>query len=312
MRNFSAVMASSLRNLESYGNLRFTARQLYYEVCRNLKQPKGFDLPVSAAVFGAGTLPVLGFAAKRKFAIATGVLAVNALVAGGLLWLRSTPHALAPPISWFKFREKFENFQRPPGLIENKNEKFVFSHPKDLGFYGLPRLLICQSAEIAAMLRENQFHLESSCGILSLAEAAPLPEIFKQMLNRAANPRMFFLHDASFEAYSLLPHLRENLDLPELIQLTILGLRPIHVQRLHLFAMRNPAIENAGLEAITFLSDDEKQWLRQGFCAEVAAVQPVRLLRVLRRLILGLPTRPSFWRFNLPPRESGFMSENYG
>lgn len=372
MRNIRRAFDVSVNNLAAEGNLRYTARQLYYEVCRTIRQPRGFDLPTAAALFGALSLPTAaGFAAQKKFKTTTGVLLAAATAASSFVWLRNSPHTLAPPIDFGEFIEVLENSEKPANLIETgsrlddifqrreaetqrsttnreqsfnsftnskisasrrlgveksvseqafqtfdtncQNEIRADDFPPDLRLYGLPRLLVCESAEIAEMLRANQFHMESSCAVLSLPEDAPLPEIYREMLARTGSGRIFFLHDADFAAYTQILNLRERLALPAAAKLTILGLRPVHAERLHLFAGRKNSFSKSDLESVKFLSEIEKQWLAAGFCAEVATVPPARLLRVLRRLILGLPARSNFWQTPLlPAREAGFMSENYG
>ncbi len=313
MKKISAALDLSLKNLAAYGSLRFTPRQLYYETCRRLKKPKGLNWRAATAVLAAGSLPAVGLA-SRKTNLSVAILAANALAGGGLLWLRKTPHTLAPPISFKDFENALENYlqnhQRPVGLLAKINDEqpSINYSPIDLPWYGLPRLLVCQSGEIAQMLRANSFHLEASCAVLSLKEASPLHNIFREMMLRAGQSRVFFLHDASFAAFSILPDLRERLEIPESASsLQILGLRPAHAERLHLFIQQGESVGRENLETLSFLSDVEKCWLANGLRAEVAAVNPVRLLRVLRRLVSGASAAQNSLKFSLPPRELGFM-----
>lgn len=309
LNQIGSALRRSFANLSRFGSLRFTREQLYYEVCRTLRPPQGLDLKTAAAVFAAGSLPVLALAGKQKKAL--GFVAANAALAGGLAWLRKSPHTLETPVSFAAFEKALEIYLKnnpPGGLLGGEKREFEFEQPTDLPLYGLPRVLVCQSAEIAEMLRANYFHMESSCAVLSLAEAAPLSDVYQKMMKAAEGARVFFLHDASLEAYAQIPFLREQLNLPDAMRLTILGLRPSHAQRMHLFAERAARNLNADLAAISFLLEDEKRWLEAGWLAKVAAVSPVRILRVLRRLVLGLPAPTRFWQISLPARESGFMS----
>ncbi|MEP6924961.1 MAG: hypothetical protein ABI954_10895 [Pyrinomonadaceae bacterium] len=313
MRDVSSAIDLSLENLTTFGNLHFTPRQLYYEVCRTMKQPKGLNALPAAAVFAAAALPALGLA-TRKTKTAVALFAANALVTGGLVWLRRAQQMRTPPMPFNSFASALANYwrhrQRPFGLLGGGFDQnaALNSYPLDLALYGLPRLLVCQSAEIAQMLLANNFHLEASCAVVHLGQTAPLSEIFREMLAYAPQACVYFLHDASLTAYSQLLDLRERLDLPANVRLQILGLRPVHAERLHLFAQQGEFVPNVPIERLTFLSDDEKLWLAAGGRAEVAAVNPVRLMRVLRRLVLGLPTTQSTWKLSLPPRELGFMS----
>lgn len=319
MLQISAALRLSFKKLAAYGNLHFTRRQLYYEVCRTIRQPKGVELKTAAAVFATSCLPSLGLMLRRRRGLAAGLFAASAVFTSGLVWLRSSAHTLAPPISFDDFENALDDYlqhqPRPIGLLDEKtNSEDVLpdSYPIDLPRYGLHSLLICESSQVAQMLRRNNFHLEASCAILDAAEnaaenAAPLNEIYRQMLACAAEPRVYFLHDAGLAGFSRAANLRERLALPRKARLQILGLRPAHAERLHLFVEQNDLIEPKTLGTLGFLSEDDKRWLAAGQRAEVAAVHPVRLLRVLRRLILGLPVPQNAWKISLPPRDLGFM-----
>lgn len=312
MPNFERLLKHSLKNFSTYGNFYYTQRQLYYELCRVARPPRGFDWRTAAAVFGLGLLPALGLR-KQSRALTTGLIGANAILTGGLTWLRYSPHTLPPPFTFAEF-DDWLNKQRefPSGLLHiDKINVKPFGYEPDLTLYGLPRLLVCQSDETAAMLRANYFNMEASCAVLSLREAAPLSENYQKMLELAPSPKVFYIHDASLEGYSFVPTLRERLELPENAVISLLGLRPDHAARLHLFVQRNQSQFDFNLDAISYLSEDEKRWLREGWTAELSSVHPVRLLRVLRRLVLQIPAPPSIWKLRLPPRSLGFMSSNY-
>jgi hypothetical protein len=83
-------------------------------------------------------------------------------------------------------------------------------------------------------------------------------------------------------------------------------LRPVHARRLHLFANKNVPRKFDFFD-IDFLDESEKNWLLRGNSAEVASVSPVRLMRVLRRLILEMEIPPSEWQIRLPRKQLGFI-----
>lgn len=313
MRNFERALQISLANLHSAGKLFFTPRQLFYEFCRAQSAPPGLEPKTAAALFGLSMVPALLFGRDKPKRLFT-LLATSAAAFGTLSVFRQIPYSLSPPASRSEFEDSLSTVRRRhkiEGLLETSEKAdFVESVPVDLTLYGLPKLLICQGDEIAQMLRANQFHLETPCAVLSLREARPLGETFQKMLSRAENPQVYFLHDASSRAFSLIPNLRQLLSLKREIPLRPLGLRPLHAKRLHLFAEKtqNNAEETLNFQEINYLTEIEKRWLENGFTAEVAAVPPVRLLRVLRRIILGFePAASSAWQFFLPPRNFGFM-----
>lgn len=265
----------------------------------------GIEAKTAASLFGLGAVPTM-FLPKHKFKL----ILTGSLILGGLAFLRNTPHTLSAPISFADFEYLLADYLQTneiEGLLKIEEKlNFVNKLPADLTLFGLPKVLICETDEIAQMLRANQFHLQTPCAVLSVNEAKPLNKNVKKMLANAEEPQVYFLHNASLEAFSILRNLRETLDLSAEIPLRSLGLRPIHAKRLHLFAQKNVSRE-FDVSTFEYLDESEKKWLLRGNSAEVSAISPVRLLRVLRRLILGLEIPPSEWQISLPKKSLGFM-----
>jgi hypothetical protein len=119
------------------GGLRFTERQLYYQVCRvllpahRLPRRPSFTLapPVSYPAFQA---------ALRRHGAVSGLLTI--------VPARSGPAGRHTP---------------EPDLFD----------------YGLPRLLVCESDAIAQMLRANGVPMESACPVLSATELPLDPRV---------------------------------------------------------------------------------------------------------------------------------------
>jgi hypothetical protein len=307
MQRFEQSLQISLDHLQSFGRLFFTPKQLYYEFCRQGRSIVGLEPKTAAALFGLSAIPVL-FAPKHKLSLLTA----SAAIFGALAFSRNIPRTLTPPVAWDLFETNLTNYLQKNeirGLLKIE-EKVVFSnkYPNDLTLYGLPRLLICESIEIAQMLRANQFHLQTPCAVLSLNEANPLKDSFQKMLGNAENPHVFFLHDANFKSSSLIPNLRQILQLKEEIPLRSIGLKPVHARRLHLFAKRDKTlVTDFDFSILNHLDESEINWFKNGFTSEVSAVSPIRLLRVLRRVILGLEVPASDWQIKLPPKKLGFI-----
>lgn len=310
MKRFERKLEIGLANLRSFGKLSFTPKQLFYEFCRVNTSPIGFEMKTAATVFGLGAIPSI-FIVKGKPKNTIGFLTATAAVFGTLALFRTIPHTLKPPISWNEFENLLsvylQNIEIKELLKIEKEVVFLNKFPSDLMLFGLPRILICESDEIAQMLRANDFHLETPCAVLSLREATPLNNAFQKMLSRAETPEVFFLHDASLQAFSVIPNLRQTLELNEEIPLRSIGLRPVHARRLHLFARKSQNNQKVNFEDFAYLTDSEKRWLERGFTAEVSAILPARLQRVLRRIILGLEIPPGNWQIALPPKNLGFM-----
>lgn len=226
----------------------FTARQLYYEVCRGLR-------PVALADAPPGTVET--------------------------------------EIAWGDFAAALSDHEggAPAGLLapENAPTLPLTDREPDLTHYGLGKLLICRDPEIARMLRANFFHMEVGCAVLALAEPAPVPPPFAGMLELARRASVFALHDASVGGMRWAQRLRRVADFGLGVRFRAIGLRPVHAQRLHLTAQRGAPPPPHKISPT--LAPDERAWLAAGWSAEVAAVHPARLLRALRRIVLGhLPT----------------------
>jgi hypothetical protein len=311
MRNLEKYLRFAAANLNSYEQIYFTPKQLFYEFCRARFSPLGLELKTGAALFGLSAIPAAIFV-KNNPKKGLSVLATSAAVIGILTAFKQVPHTLRIPFQWRDFEDCLSDYSQNTtieGLLQLK-QKIDFKDyiPEDLTLYALPKLLICESDEIAQMLRANQFHLQTPCAVLSLCEASPLGENYQKMLGNAEEPKVFFLHDASLESFSILSDLRETIDLNNEIPLQPIGLRPVHAKRLHLFASKkNISLQNFNLSNFNYLTDTEKRWLNDGNTVEVSAISPVRLLRVLRRIISGFETPPNSFQNILPQKDLGFI-----
>lgn len=189
------------------GRIRFTERQLYFELCR--------------------TLQPLCRAPRR---------------------LRFTVPA---PVGYERFRAALARVGEAPGLLAGPRGPAPEPPPEVFG-YGLPRVLVCQSRDIADMLLANGLHMESVCPVFAVGDL-PLDERLRAALEAGAG-RVHVLHDeADGGTVDAVAAWARN------IPVTPLGLRPVHAAALHL--------------------------PRVGATAEVAAVNPARLLRTVHRLV---------------------------
>ncbi|GIJ44493.1 hypothetical protein Val02_13790 [Virgisporangium aliadipatigenens] len=220
------------------GGLRFTARQLYYELNRS-RQP----------LYRIGRRP--------RF-------------------------TLPPAVSENAFAAALARFGPPPGVVSPAPARSSTApEPVDLYDYGLPRLLVCQDAEIAAMLRANELHMESACPVYALDDL-PLDPRLGTALERG-DGTVFVLHDASLAGLAAVAAAREAF--PEATPVEPLGLRPAHAAALHLTRRRGEG-GIPGAQARLW-APWERDWLARGNTAEVAAVPPARLLRTVHRLVRG-------------------------
>lgn len=288
------ALAQCVARLSDQG-VSYTRRQLYYEVCRTLVQPTQMYRAASeiTAVVGAS----LALAVRRSRPLWAGIVGAAALGTVASL-VRRLPFTLTPPLSEGAFAEVLATYRmrhgEPAGLLaDDPPPPPIFNHREpDLYDYGIPYALVCQDDAIARMLRANAMHMEMGCVILALAEASPLPDRVLSMLMLTPAPRVLLLHDASPEGLRFASSAHRLLDLPQNIQVQALGLRPRHALRQHLFAIRRASLTD---EASVTLGLVERRWLRAGHITEVAALNPVTLLRALRRTIHTERRHPSWF-----------------
>ena len=176
-----------------------------------------------------------------------------------------------------------------------------------LGAAGLPRTLLVPDEPLAGLLRAHDLHLDAGAPVLAVPRE-PLPDWLLAGIERAGDgARVLVLHDCSAASLATLPGLGERLALPERARLVPVGLWPAHARRLSLPVLRSerPGPELMSRVAACRLGRRDLEWLSAGNAVEAAAVPPARLLRALRRLLLGAAAAPR--RAWLPSRRPGFV-----
>ncbi|MFC5661609.1 hypothetical protein ACFP3U_01285 [Kitasatospora misakiensis] len=257
------------------GGLRYTERQLYYELCRVLQ-------PLHAGP-------------------------------------RRIPYTLAPPVRYERFAAALAaRREELPGLLPPPAPRPAGPRPAaagehDLYDYGVPRLLVCQSREITAMLIANDLHLEAACPVLA-ADELPLDERLVASLERAGGAVVHVLHDASPSGLACFERVRARYGPagagPAGVRVRSMGLVPRHAGTLHLTSGRGPHGHRGPLPA--GLRPEERAWLGSGRTVELAAVAPARLLHTVIRQVRGGgtagPRRTPLHRRVRTVRGSGFLS----
>ncbi|MFD5917004.1 hypothetical protein ACFVYP_04410 [Kitasatospora sp. NPDC058201] len=259
------------------GGLRYTERQLYYELCRVLQ-------PLHAGP-------------------------------------RRIPYTLAPPVRYGRFAAALATRRDElPGLLPPLDPTAAVTPGTrtaaegDLYDYGLPRLLVCQSPAIAAMLVANDLHLEAACPIVA-ADGLPLDPRLTAALERAGDAVVHVLHDASPAGLACFERVRAEygsggaVDGPAGVRVRSMGLVPRHATALHLTTGRGPHAYRGLLPA--GLRPEERAWLGGGRTVELAAVGPARLLHTVIRQVRGGATGPRRTPLRSrvrTAREAGFLS----
>ncbi|MFF2957278.1 hypothetical protein ACFVVU_38830 [Kitasatospora sp. NPDC057965] len=275
------------------GGLRYTERQLYYELCRVLQ-------PLHA---GPRRIPYT-LAPPVRYARFAAALAARHDELPGLLPAPPAPRPVGPGAVG-------------PGAAD--------AAEPDLYDYGLPRLLVCQSREITAMLLANDLHLEAACPIVAAGDL-PLDERLVAALERAGGAVVHVLHDASPSGLACFEEVRAayrpepepaagptagpTADPAPGVRVRSMGLVPRHAATLHLTSGRGPHGYRGPLPA--GLRPEERAWLGSGRTIELAAVAPARLLHTVIRQVRGGgtagPRRTPLRRRVRTARGSGFLS----
>ncbi|MFC9652174.1 hypothetical protein [Streptomyces sp. NPDC056937] len=284
-RLLDRALATAVARAGAPGRIRFTERQLYYELCRVLRPSHAVPrrLPLTPA-------PPVRYErfeeALRRHGAVPGLLApVPAPV--------SAPAPIPVPASADAPRDPSDPSD-PSGPSE-----------PDLYDYGLPRLLVCQSRQVARMLLANDVHLEAACPVFA-ADDLPLDPRLVTGLGRVDGATVHVLHDASVDGIALAARVR---DAVPGVRVSSMGLVPRHATALHLISPRGPAPGSGPPALPAALEPRERDWLAEGRYAEVESVAPARLLRTVLRLVRG-PRTPghSVWTGLRELRTAGFMT----
>jgi hypothetical protein len=288
--------------------IRFTERQLYYELCRLLIPAP--PLPRRVAF----TVP-----APLSFATFRTALARHSEIPGLL-----TP---APPRT------------APPGAHTSE---------PDLFDYGLPRLLICESHTVAHMLRANGLPMESATPVLSAAELPLHPGVTAMLARGSGDVHVLHEASAAGLAFpARLPELAGIPAGLRVVPLGLrprqaMGLHLFHIDGPAVDSGRpvdessasdspGPVLDGPALdgpapalggrgsvapgpdhpdnEPVPGLLDEREQaWLRRGRIVELDAVHPAVLLRSVHRLVRGVRTPPPPLVELRHARRSGFLT----
>lgn len=221
-RVLDRLLRGAIERAAAPNGVRFTERQLYFELCRGVVP--AHRLPRRPAFTVPAFVPDLLFrAALDRYGTIPGLL------------------ESARPL--------------PRGVGRNTTEPDLFD-------YGLPRLLVCESIQVAAMLRANGVPMESACPVVS-ADDLPLDPGIAAMLDRAGGATVYVLHDASEEGLGRPARLPTLTDIPDGVRVAAIGLIPSQAAPLHLPHALGRAVE-------------------------VESVNPAVLLRTVHRLVRGI------------------------
>ncbi|MGW6741090.1 hypothetical protein ACWGDX_10175 [Streptomyces sp. NPDC055025] len=310
-RLLDRALTTAVARAGAPARIRFTERQLYYEMCRVLRPlhtvPRRIPLtpgpPVRYERFeealrrwreaGKGEVPGLLEPLPPGPSAGPGVGPSAGPGAGSDVG-RSGGSSVGSGVG------RSGGSSAGPSAVRRTPEE------PDLYAYGLPRLLVCQSRAVARMLLANDIHLEAACPVLA-ADGRPLDPRLVAGLGRVEGATVHVLHDASTAGIALTARVRAGL---AGVRVASMGLVPRHAAALHLVSPHGPAPgPDDGRALPSALGPRERDWLADGRFAEVEAVPPARLLRTVLRVLRG-PRTPgqSLWTGLRELRTAGFMT----
>jgi hypothetical protein len=242
------------------GGLKYTKKQLFYEVCR-LLEPKWRKKV--AALLPISLSPRLGYGdfddLLKSFFRAGGNLA-----------------NLLP--------EDMHSYIRDE------------SDEPDLFDYGLPRLIVCRNDATATMLINNWVHLEFSCLILPKSRVRPLPDCVCAVLARAEEPTVYLLLNTAEEDYDFFNSFSLKAAAPRKSRIERIGLTPRQALERGLYTFKHDngrerawrlryRLNRKSLKPNPDLATWEKDWLKSGYYADLEQLAPRQIISLIRKSI---------------------------
>jgi len=218
---------AALERISSGGTVRFTDRNLYYEIVRRT-QHRSKALPWVLAALAVFSL-LLGVFASAFFFFPAGLLSIATIIT----W----PGKLAK-LSFTQFSRHLGRWNQvhgvPKGLIVRKEPAqgpLVRALPPDIQHYSFDRAVVTDRAETVDLLLANNFHFENNCAVLSV-DGYPEPafDVVRGMLKNNPKLAVYVLHDATPKGCSLAGHLATNDWFQPSASIVDVGLAPEHAR----------------------------------------------------------------------------------
>lgn len=281
----------AIKDVSEDGKLWFTEAQLCYELCRRLDKKLTAGAKVLTGV-GVGFLGFFSVVASIATVSPLPFLLVGAPGAAAILAhqrKKSKTSNRVPQLAPGDFHAHYverwiEVHGRPERLVqtpERPKRQTVYPKPQsELTSYSFDRVLVTETAAVAAMLVANNFHFENNCAILSL-DGYPFDvrETIMEMLGRNPNLKVFAIHNASVAACEMVRTMRTPDWFPGAgVQVIDLGLRPSHISA-NRFFVRDARPATVPEACRPQLSREEAAWLEHGWVADLEQFRPARLMR---------------------------------
>ncbi len=276
---------NAIARVSAQGSVRYTKRNLFYELER-MRKP-----PVLAAFLVSGLFVAMGCVAlvAGEHSLIGWLLLYGAVIAA----LFGTFNRFARRrlrLSDSEFDAAFTRFERvhgwPPGLFLQHLPAAPSQEMLDeLEHYSFDRAVITDRRETAEVLLANGFHFENNCGVLSFdGYPSHAFSIVRSMLRNNPKIEVYALHDCTPEGCKLAWKLRQDpLWFNGVGQVFDVAIRPGQAEKLK--ASFLPGKESAPHPA---LSDEERKFMRR-HTLELSSLRPEQLVKRLFRSMTLLP-----------------------
>lgn len=278
---------NALDRVSAKGQVRFTLRNLFYELDRAKK-------PMATGWFvGSGVTAAIGALASIGDAI-PGLFFLTVSLVTGLTGLAKSVRRRRVGLTQQEFEVAYAKWTATHGQPE------ALHVPKDdrprgpsealraeLAHYSFDRAVITDRRDTAELLLANNFHFENNCAVLSFdGHPAQAFDIVREMLRNNPRIEVFALHDCTFVGCALAWRLREDARwFKDIGKVYDVALRPAQAEKLR--GARLPA-KDATRHEHPALSPAEKSFLSR-HTVELAAIRPEQLIKRLFRAMTQLP-----------------------
>ena len=281
---------NAIDRVSSNGSVKFTARNLFYEVDRLKGRGEGSWFGVIAwLVFGA-------------FLIYFGILEAGVLIGLGLLpvivGLAKIPTASSKHVRLAQgdFEAAYERWKAvhgtPVGQFAAKSTKKLRSGSQseamraELTQYSFDRAVITDTSATADLLLANNFHFENNCAVLSIdGHPAHAFDTVRDMLRNNPKIEVYALHDCTPEGCELAWTLRHDPAWFQGIgQVFDVALRPAQAKKMKAAFLPGPSV----VAEHPALAEDERRFLAV-HSVELACIRPEQLIKRLFRAMTVLP-----------------------
>ncbi|HWN66829.1 MAG TPA: hypothetical protein VNM90_04265 [Haliangium sp.] len=282
---------NAIDRVSSNGSVKFSERNLFYEVDRLRARPGAGSWPAALGWMVLGLVSILVAFAGPGFLVGVGIVLI--IVAVAQIPRRGAKHV---KLLWSDFQAAYGRWRavhgEPRGVFSAKPTKKLGAGPQadamraELAQYSFDRAVITDTAATADLLLANDFHFENNCAVLSVdGHPAHAFDTVREMLRNNPKIEVFALHDCTPGGCELAWTLkRDPAWFKDIGQVFDVALRPAQARK-----MKASWQAGSGIVAEhPALTEDERTFLAEN-TVELAAIRPEQLIKRLFRAMTLLP-----------------------